>query len=327
MKATLLIVAVFLATALASREQFEQFKTKYNKQYRSVMEEEYRFRVFEQSIRRAEGRNTPESLARFGVTKFSDLTPQEFKAKYLMKPLSLESLKPAPIWDFEHPVESSKALPKTFDWSTKGVVSPVKNQEQCGSCWAFSATECIESVYAIKKKAKSAPVLGPQQIVDCDTSGQDEGCNGGYPYGAFEYIMSAGGQETESAYPYTAQDGTCQFNAADIAAKIVNWQYVTQSSSETAMQQYVYSTSPISVCVDAADVWQDYNGGVVTSSSGCGNTLDHAVQVTGWLVQNNTNVWNVRNSWGADWGEQGYIWLQMGSDVCGVADLVTAPTE
>jgi len=326
MKAILLIVVVFLASALASREQFEEFKTKYNKQYRSVMEEEYRFRVFEQSIRRADARNTPESLARFGMTKFSDLTQEEFKAKYLMKTLSLENLKPAPIWDFEHPVANVQALPNTFDWSTKGVVTAVKNQEQCGSCWAFSATECIESVYAIKQKT-TVPILGPQQIVDCDTAGQDEGCNGGYPYGAFEYIISAGGQETESAYPYTAQDGTCQFNAADIDAKILNWQYVTQSSDEKAMQSYVYTTSPISVCVDAADVWQDYNGGVVTTNSGCGNSLDHAVQITGWMVQNNTNVWNVRNSWGADWGENGYIWLQMGGDVCGVADLVTAPTD
>jgi len=217
-------------------------------------------------------------------------------------------------------------MPTSFDWSSKGVVSAVKNQEQCGSCWAFSATECIESVYALAKKSKAADVLGPQQIVDCDTAGQDQGCNGGYPYGAFEYIISAGGQETEAAYPYTAQDGTCQFNAKDIKDTISNWAYVTQSSDEKAMQAYVYSTSPISVCVDGADVWQDYTGGVVTPSSGCGTTLDHAVQITGWQVQNNTNVWNVRNSWGADWGEAGYIWLQIGGDVCGVADLVTAAT-
>jgi len=322
MKSVILLL-VLLGVALATRVQFEAFKRKYNKQYSSVMEEEYRYRVFEASMKRSASRNTPDSLASFGVTKFSDLTQTEFRTKYLMKPLSLENLKPAPIWEKKH--QNMKAFPKTFDWSSKGVVSAVKNQEQCGSCWAFSATECIESVYALAQKKKS-DVLGPQQIVDCDTQGQDQGCNGGYPYGAFEYIISAGGQESEAAYPYTAQDGTCQFNAADIEDKISNWQYVTQSSDETAMQTYVYGTSPISVCVDAADVWQDYNGGVVTTNSGCGTTLDHAVQVTGWLVQNNTNVWNVRNSWGSDWGENGYIWLQMGGDVCGVADLVTAPT-
>jgi len=323
MKSTLVLLAVMVAVALGTREQFEEFKVKYNKNYRSVMEEEYRFRVFEASMKRSAARNTQDSLATYGVTKFSDFTPAEFKAKYLMKPLSLENLPVAPIYSAP---AAPAALPSSFDWSTKGVVSAVKNQEQCGSCWAFSATECIESVFALAKKNKAADVLGPQQIVDCDTAGQDQGCNGGYPYGAFEYIISAGGQETEAAYPYTAQDGTCQFNAASIKDTISNWAYVTQSSDEKAMQQYVYSTSPISVCVDGADVWQDYNGGVVTPSSGCGTTLDHAVQITGWQVQNNTNVWNVRNSWGADWGEAGYIWLQIGGDVCGVADLVTAAT-
>jgi len=173
MKSVILLL-VLLGVALATRDQFEAFKSKYNKQYRSVMEEEYRYRVFEASMKRSASRNTPDSLASFGVTKFSDLTQTEFRTKYLMKPLSLENLKPAPIWEKKH--QNMKAFPKTFDWSSKGVVSAVKNQEQCGSCWAFSATECIESVYALAQKKKS-DVLGPQQIVDCDTQGQDQGCN------------------------------------------------------------------------------------------------------------------------------------------------------
>jgi len=136
--------------------------------------------------------------------------------------------------------------------------------------------------------------------------------------------MQAGGQEGESDYPYTGEDGTCQFNAADIEDKISNWKYVTQSSDEKVMQAFVYSNSPISVCVDA-EIWQTYQGGVITTDSGCGNSLDHCVQITGWLTENSTACWNVRNSWGSDWGENGYIWVERGSDVCGIADLVTVP--
>jgi len=256
-----------------------------------------------------------------------DLTPEEFKKMYLMKDLDLSQLPEKGVWEQESKAKQlgrTGAYPTTFDWSSKGMITPVKNQEQCGSCWAFSATETIESVYAVKHGKSSLNVLAPQQIVDCDTQGEDQGCDGGYPYGAYEYIIQAGGQEGESDYPYTGEDGTCQFNAADIEDKISNWKYVTQSSDEKVMQAFVYTSSPISVCVDA-EIWQTYQGGVITTDSGCGNSLDHCVQITGWLTENSTACWNVRNSWGADWGENGYIWVERGADVCGIADLVTVP--
>jgi len=269
--------------------------------------------------------NKPDSLAQFGVTKFMDLTTEEFKKFYLMLNFDLSKMPKASVWDEEHlEVKTHKAaLPSKFDWNSKGMVTAVKNQGQCGSCWAFSATETIESVDAISNK-KSPDTLAPQQVVDCDTSGNDQGCDGGYPYGAYEYIMQAGGQESESAYPYTGTQGTCQFNAADISDKISNWKYVTQSSDEHAIQAFVYSNSPVSVCVDA-ETWQTYKGGVITDESNCGNTIDHCVQITGWLNENSTECWNVRNSWGADWGESGYIWIERGKDVCGIAQAVTVP--
>jgi len=321
---SVLLFAVFVA---GNRDDFENFKKSYNKKYKSAAENEYRYRVFETNVERANRLNTPESLARFGVTKFMDLTPEEFKKFYLMKDLDLSQLPKKAVWEKESKAKQlvkTGAYPTTFDWSSKGMVTAVKNQEQCGSCWAFSATETIESVYAVKHGKSALNTLAPQQIVDCDTQGEDQGCDGGYPYGAYEYIIQAGGQEGESDYPYTGEDGTCQFNAADIEDKISNWKYVTQSSDEKVMQAFVYSSSPISVCVDA-EIWQTYQGGVITTDSGRGNSLDHCVQITGWLTENSTACWNVRNSWGADWGENGYIWVERGSDVCGIADLVTIP--
>jgi cathepsin F len=325
MKAVYFIAATLLFAALVSgsREQFEEFKRKYNKNYANQAEHEYRFRVFEQSLKRVAAKSSKESLTRWGVTKFSDLTPEEFKANHLMRNFDYSHMEEAQIWDQKNTILAGKSsLPSEYDWKTKGKVTPVKNQGQCGSCWDFSATETVESVWAIA--GHSLPVLSEQQTVDCDTNGQDQGCDGGFPYGAYQYMIQAGGVESESAYPYTAEDGSCHFNAKKVVAKIDNWMYVTKSQNEKAMQSFLFTHSPLSVCVDA-ETWQDYNGGVITPDSGCGDSIDHCVQATGWSNQNNTNVWNVRNSWGTDWGENGYIYVEIGHDVCGIAEIVTVP--
>jgi len=320
MKIAVLVICLLFGVCFVcgTREEFESFKKQYNKGYETKFENERRFRIFEENLKIAAAKNTPETKATWGVTKFFDLTPAEFKATYLMKELTRPNTPSVPVWEQTHSKEIS--VPNSFDWSSKGVVSPVKDQGQCGSCWAFSATETIESVYAIA--GHQVPVLSPQQIVDCDDN--DDGCDGGYPYEAFAYVISAGGLDTLASYPYTAQDGNCAFNPKTVGGSISNWEYVTWIEDESAMQSYVYATSPISVCVDA-ETWQYYTGGVITSADNCGDSLDHAVVATGWLQANGTTAWNVRNSWGADWGEKGYIWLAFDDDVCGVADLVTAP--
>jgi len=212
---------------------------------------------------------------------------------------------------------SPVALPSEYDWSSKGALTPVKNQGQCGSCWAFSATETVESVCFLAGKGLNH--LSEQQVVDCTTTCY--GCNGGWTYYAFEYLISCGGQEYSSDYPYTAQTGQCNFNSADIACSISSWKYVTQDQDENAMQQFLYSNSPLSICVDAS-TWQFYNGGVL---SNCGTNIDHCVQATGWSQQSGQQAWNVRNSWGTDWGVNGYIYLAFGQDTCAMAQVVTVP--
>jgi len=164
--------------------------------------------------------------------------------------------------------------------------------------------------------------LSMQQIVDCDRT--DSGCNGGNPPTAYQYVMRAGGLEAYADYPYIGIQTACRFDASDIAASISNWQWITQDDDESAMQSFTYTTGPPSICVDAT-IWQYYNGGVVTSSSGCGTQLDHCVQLTGWQEMDGMTVWNVRNSWGADWGpNQGYIYIEKGYDVCGIGQEVTS---
>jgi cysteine peptidase B len=267
--------------------------------------------------------------ARFGATKFSDMSTEEFKQKYLsgVKLPSRDQLPAAKNFSIPqkpHAMFASGRLqapnPTNYDWGSAGVITPVYNQGQCGSCWAFSATETIESYYAIQGGALTQ--LSMEQIVDCDTAGQDEGCNGGFPTGAYQYVQSAGGIDTYANYPYTAGGGqanNCEFPQGSVVTSVASY---TSINGESGEYQQLSSASggPVSVCVDASS-WSNYQGGVLTD---CGDSVDHCVQLTGYYNYGSSNAyWNVRNSWGADWGENGYIWIAIGQDLCAIGDYAT----
>jgi len=213
--------------------------------------------------------------------------------------------------------------PATWDWRTKNVVTKVKNQGQCGSCWAFSATENIESVWLNAGKGNvSSLKLSPQQIVDCDTN--DDGCGGGDLPTAFQYVIGTGGLESESDYKYKGQDGSCKFNAAKVVAKISSWKYATSKKNETLMVNNLVSWNPLSVCL-CAETWQDYQSGVITPSDCC-TDMDHCVDLIGYDTQKNPKRYLVRNSWGEDWGEKGYVYLEMFKDTCLIAEEAASAT-
>jgi cathepsin F len=249
----------------------------------------------------------------FASNQFADLSAEEFKSMYLgYRPVA---------WKVRREMELPQvAAPDTFDWGPTGKVTPVKNQEQCGSCWAFSATENIESVWMIAKGLTNANFkpLAPQQIVDCDKS--DGGCNGGDTVTAYEYVIRAGGQDTEASYPYKAVNQACKFLPADVEVKISSYK-MTGKGNEADMKTAVATVSPISICVDAAP-WQFYSGGIMKKAQ-CGNQLDHCVQITAYDTSSATPFWKVRNSWGTSWGESGFIRLEYGTNTCGVADEPT----
>jgi hypothetical protein len=312
------VLAFFIVFASASLQSdmksFLNFCNAYGKSYNDI-EFGKRFQIFSDNLKIAAQHQAKNPKARFGVTKFSDLSPEEFRSFYLM-PVELHKNRPP-----KNPAKVQKplptvALPDSFDWNDKGAISPVKDQQQCGSCWAFSATETTESYHFIDHG--NLPILSPQQIVDCDTDSY--GCNGGWTEHAFNYVISAGGLDTESSYPYTAQDGTCNYQPSNSGASIKSWAYVTQSDDENAMQQSLYTTGPASVCVDASS-WSSYQGGVLTD---CGDSVDHCVQLTGWSTQSGTAAWNVRNSWNTNWGVNGYIYLARGGNTCDIgSDVIT----
>jgi len=292
---------------------------KYNKVYPTAAEYALRFANFKETVERNKVLNA-DGGATFGINKFSDMTPMEFKSKILMKTISHTS--PS---EHSSPFVRNSALPDAFDWRAKGAVTPVKDQGQCGSCWAFSATEAIESSWILQGHATAKSInLSPQQIVDCDHSGV-YGCNGGTTESAYNYILGAGGQEGISHYPYTAKNGQCQFNATWVDAKIKT--FTNAGSDETKMQNNLVNLGPLSVCVDAAH-WQNYVSGVLTPRQCCpfiACQLDHCVQLVGYNATTSPGYWIVRNSWNTDWGIAGYINIQMGGNACGITKEATWP--
>jgi len=329
MKAILLISLVLCLSELAAcfrppvispKYKFDEFVSKYNKRYPSQREHEMRFEIFQENLKKAEIMNARSESATYGVTKFSDLTPEEFKQRYLMSNIPKRAVSEGSKLEFP----TSGALPTSFDWRNHGAVTPVYDQGQCGSCWAFSATEAIESQWFLSKGKLQS--LSMQQIVDCDTGNGDEGCNGGDTTTAYEYVIQAGGLDSFNDYPYTGEDQNCGFNKTDIVAKITSWAYVTQDKNETEMQYALVAQGPLSICVDA-ESWQFYEGGVISDM--CPDELDHCVMITGFQdysdIFGTYHVWNIRISWGTDWGESGYLYVERGYDLCGVADEVTLP--
>jgi len=293
--------------------EFAKWADNNNKVY-SNEEYQYRLAVFASNVELIQQLNEEsDGGATFALNEFADMTPAEFEQTH-------NGFIPG---DGERVALDlpNVAAPDTYSWITEGKVTPVKNQEQCGSCWAFSATENIESVWMIAKNLSNSDMkpLAPQQIVDCDK--RDGGCNGGWPRTAYQYVMEAHGQDTEASYPYRAVNEACHFNPSTVEAIITNWKYATTTRSEDQMKTATATVAPLSICVDASK-WQFYSGGVMTNTQ-CATSLDHCVQIVGYDTSAATPFWNVRNSWGASWGEKGFIRLSYGHNTCGLAQEAT----
>jgi len=305
-------VAVVAANDFA---KFNDFVVKYEKKYDSLAEFEHRFAVFQQNLARI-ARQNAEHVALggeevFGVNIFADMTAEEFSVR-LMKNMtyrapSTERVAPAPLAD--------------IDWRTKGVVTPVKDQGQCGSCWAHSADEAVESFYAIKYA--NLKVLSQQQCTACTYT--YNGCNGGWPHDAYiNGVEKRNGLDYNSDYPYNiAQAGNCKFGATGSADKPQANDKGYTSPVNGQMSNQLQTNGPLSVCV-AADSWQTYTGGVLKT---CPGSVDHCVQSVG--IGGNGAYWIVRNSWGTSWGIQGYIYLDAtvdNGDICHIQEYMTVPT-
>jgi len=254
--------------------------------------------------------------ATFGLNEFATIEEQEFLQ-------TRGGLRVAPHWRAARKAlnltmahrftpEEIAAIPPAVDWRTHNppVVNPIKNQGDCGDCWAFSATANVESIWALA--GHTLVSLSEQQLCDCDTASKC--CDGGFMINAFQYIIKAGGQDTEASYPYKGYAEKCKFSKANIGAKITSYQQVAHDPDQMAAQ--VANVGPLSVAVDATS-WQFYKGGIIKAN--CGTQLDHGVEIVGYASKGGIDYWIVRNSWGKSWGLAGYLYVERGADdMCGI---------
>jgi len=198
-----------------------------------------------------------------------------------------------------------------WDWTTTGKVLPIKDQGSCGSCWAFAANAVHESTHAILKGG-STPDLSEQELVDCSWSHSNQGCNGGWYFWAWNYLKPLGGIIQTKDYTYTARDQECKSAGKGRVSPITGY---TQVAANDASIQGAAQTRPVAIAVDASN-WSGYGGGVM---SVCGNSINHAVTIVGYV---DGQYWLVRNSWGSRWGENGHIKLKHGTNTCAMRNYV-----
>lgn len=310
MQRTILILALFVLAAFARiqprQDDFKVlwgvWKSLYSKTY-GLGEDAQRYQVFVENYENILKHNSEDHTYKLGLNQFADLTPAEFKEKHLS---SLE-LTPNTTQNLQG-LEEGELPTATIDWRAKGFVTPVKDQGQCGSCWAFSATAAVESAIAIGGGGNVS--LSNQQLVDCSSSYGNNGCNGGLMDYAFGYIRN-NGIAFEKDYRYRAVQGQCRTQGGSVRIRSFTDVAAGNANAVAAALQ----NRPVSVAVDASN-WQFYKSGVFNN---CGTNLNHA----GLLVGLN-NYWIFKNSWSTAWGEQGYIRLSYGN-TCGIVNAASYP--
>jgi C1A family cysteine protease len=290
---------------------WEAFKAKYGKVYNGVDHEAEHFQVYSANMKWA-AENSNDDV-QFGENQFADLTTDQYRvtAGLGYKANAMTNLPHLGVHEY-----NGEELAASVDWTTKGAVTPVKDQGQCGSCWAFSTTGGLEGAWQISTGSLTS--MSEQQFVDCAKSA-GAGCQGGDMGSAFQWAESQN-VATESSYPYTARDGSCKssFTTAIPSGGVTGYKSVGQSTNalKSALQ-----TGPVSVAIEADQMaFQLYSGGVL--SSGCGTNLDHGVLAVGYT----DSAFKVKNSWGTSWGANGYLQISTSGNVCGIHSEATYPT-
>lgn len=326
---------------------FNRFKTRFSRVYSSDDEHQYRFSVFQENIAHARHLNAqPREFghtAMYGVTKFSDWTQQEREDNLFGNIANVDEMPPGEYFcPDSYPCFPSTTPPTDFDWrdDSRSPITAVKNQGQCGGCWAFATAQTVEASWAIAGNPPvggADPNLSVEQLLGCDSG--SFGCNGGFLFQALLWMwqssVNGSGLVSDSADPYTCANGCAgpvgcppleTQPKATIKATCSCAYDVNGTNYEAQMTAALHQYGPLAVTVDA-DTWYSYSGGIVRQHCSASSPADHAVQVTGYGIDTSTHpgveYWWVRNSWGPDWGEDGYIQLFRGDNVCGVANNVS----
>lgn len=305
---------------------FQRFQNMYRVVYAHKDEQMERFRIFRENLEfiHTHNQNANRTFT-LGITQFADLTTEEFITRNLGTFVA-----PARVTCTDMPIEDIDSENEAeVDWRDRGVVNPVKDQGQCGSCWAFAATSVAESAWAIH--VEELLVLSEQELVDC-SSGRpyfNLGCNGGNIDSAFEYQLK-NGQTLDANYPYTSgktsvKNDQCMSSSSGEVGPTFSECFHVTPFDQVALARAVQDT-PVAVAIEAdTKYFQLYTSGILTGDA-CGTELDHAVVIVGYGVDGEVPYWTVRNSWGASWGEDGYVRIgrsnsRSDAGVCGIATM------
>jgi len=306
--------------ALANANQtdehlFVQFMKDHNRVYADAVETFRRFAIFRENLGNIEKHNNQVPAPSYlqGVGPFTDLTYPEFSQLMGFRPINGSS--------YMHN-DMEGAAPADVDWRQRGAVTPVQDQGQCGSCWAFSAVGALEGAFFNKRSTLQK--FSEQQLVDCSGSQGNDGCNGGLMDNAFKWYIKNQGACSEADYPYHARDQTCATSCTSVSASGIGGFTDIPSGNENALVTAVTNYGPVSVAVGANENWQHYKSGIFNDGLCWLTQLNHGVLSVG--ISDNGGAWIIKNSWGSSWGESGYMRLILGKGMCGVNKAASYPT-
>ena len=313
-----IVSSCFSVTDTASVADYNAYVAQFNKSYDTPSFWQHYFQ-YQHKLEDIAQHNAMNTSWNMGVNQFTDMSEDEFKHVYLRaSPVAAD----AHGSFFTRPNMST--VPDAIDWRSENLVTNVKDQGACGSCWAFSAIGALEGAHA--RKTGMLTQLSEQNLVDCASRFGCHGCEGGWMNSALEYVHYNNGVDTEAAYAYTATDGTCRYTTETVGARVTSVQNISAGDTDSLVYA-VATVGPISVAIDAEFDFQNYQSGIYTSSRCSAASLDHGVLIVGYgVTSKGRKYYIIKNSWGSSWGMNGYAyWDRDIPDMCGIAQAASFP--